>query len=197
MPFTLERFSGAGIAVVLEQLAQLRVAVFREFPYLYDGSPEYEARYLQTYLDSPLSLAVVVRHGAKVVGAATALPLPHETEEVRRPFRAHGYDLDTVFYLGESVLLPPYRGRGLGVRFFLEREAHARALGAFRWATFCAVERPADHPRRPKSYAPLHDFWRKRGYERRPELATTFSWRDVGEEEETPKPMTFWLKELP
>ncbi|AFZ66741.1 GNAT family N-acetyltransferase [Deinococcus peraridilitoris] len=196
MSFTLERFTGRDIMAVTAQLAALRVAVFREFPYLYEGTPEYEARYVQPYLTSPHSLAVIVRHGDKVIGASTALPLVDEAAEVQRPFLEQGYDPDTVFYLAESVLLPAYRGRGLGVRFFEERERHARTLGSFRFTTFCAVDRPADHPRRPRSYTPLDEFWRKRGYVPKPELATHFSWRDLGETGETAKPMTFWLKEL-
>lgn len=39
-------------------------------------------------------------------------------------------------------------------------------------------------------------FWRRRGYERRPKLHTTFFWRDLDEAAESPKPMVFWLKRL-
>jgi len=194
--FTLERRVGASITEVLNDLADLRVAVFREFPYLYEGTPEYERRYLHTYVQSSRSLAVIVRHGAKAVGATTALPLADETPEFQRPFREAGVDVGSVFYLAESVLLPPYRGRGLGVRFFEERERHARRLGSFTTAAFCAVERPADHPLRPRSYEPLDAFWRKRGYEKQPELHTEFVWRDVNEQEDTPKRMVFWLKTI-
>ena len=75
------------------------------------------------------------------------------------------YDLDpTQFcYFGEAVLLAAYRGRGAGVRFFNEREAHARELG-LDFAAFCAVVRdPADR-RKPADYVPLDAFWRRRGY---------------------------------
>jgi GNAT superfamily N-acetyltransferase len=101
---------------------------------------------------------------------------------------------ERVFYLGESLLLPAYRGRGVGVRFFEERESHARFLGGFDWYAFCAVERPADHPCRPVGYVPLDAFWERRGYRRRPDLQTRFSWRDLNEAEESEKPMVFWLK---
>jgi GNAT superfamily N-acetyltransferase len=100
-----------------------------------------------------------------------------------------------VFYFGESVLLKAYRGRGLGVRLFEEREAHARSLGA-RYTVFCAVQRPADHPRRPPGYVALDAFWNRRGYRRHPSLHTAFRWRDVDEPAETSKTMAFWFKEL-
>jgi len=191
-----ERYVGSALREVQDELARLRVTVFREFPYLYDGTPEYEAEYLHTYLSTPDSLAVIVRDGERVVGASTALPLSAETPELRDPFERGGHDVSRVFYLAESVLLPEYRGRGLGVTFFEEREAHARRLGQYDVTAFCAVQRPDDHPRRPEGYVPLDAFWRKRGYERRPELTTTLSWPDLDEAEASPKPMMFWLRTL-
>lgn len=187
---------GAAIASHIEDLARLRITVFREFPYLYDGSLAYEAEYLATYSAAPDSLCVLVLDGTRVVGASTALPLADETEEFRRPFLAAGWDCTRVFYFGESLLLPEYRHRGLGVRFFAEREAHARRLGRFDWCAFCAVERPVDHPRRPAGYRPLNEFWARRGFRHHPELRTEYRWQDLDESAESAKPMSFWLKEL-
>ena len=42
-------------------LARLRIAVFRDFPYLYDGTLAYEERYISTYLECPESLFVLAR----------------------------------------------------------------------------------------------------------------------------------------
>ena len=101
-----------------------------------------------------------------------------------------------VFYFGESVLLPDYRGHGIGVGFFREREAHARALGRFDHAAFCGVVRPVDHPRRPNGYVPLDAFWRKRGFAPVEGMVGSISWRDLDEPAETAKPMQFWVKAL-
>lgn len=192
----IERVCGEAIRPYLQAIAALRITVFREFPYLYDGDPAYEARYLQTYVDTPRSLIVLVRDGERIVGASSALPMVDETEAFIRPFIANDYDPARVFYCAESVLLPEYRGKGLGVRFFDEREAHARSLGGFDWITFCAVQRPADHPRRPGGYQPLDAFWTRRGFKKHPELATTYTWQDLDETQETAKPMVFWMKRL-
>jgi GNAT superfamily N-acetyltransferase len=190
----IERFSGKAIERYIPELARLRIQVFREFPYLYDGTYEYEEKYLQTYLNCPQSVIVIAFDGDKIVGASTAIPMKFETEELKKPFIEHGYDLDEVFYCSESVLDKHYRGLGIGVRFFDERESHAKELGGFKHITFCCVERPADHPRRPADYVPLDKFWNKRGYVKHPELNTTYVWKDLDDEMETPKPMTFWLK---
>ncbi|MCY1520635.1 hypothetical protein D9M68_554170 [compost metagenome] len=187
---------GAEIAPHIDDLARLRIAVFREFPYLYDGTAEYEAEYLDTYARSADSLCVLVLDGGRMVGASTGLPLADETEEFRRPFADAGWDVRRIFYFGESVLLPAYRGLGLGVRFFEEREAHALRLKRFQRCAFCAVVRPPDHPRRPADYQPLNEFWARRGYFHHPELHTEYLWRDLDETEESAKPMSFWLKEI-
>ncbi|MGB5063943.1 MAG: GNAT family N-acetyltransferase [Candidatus Competibacter sp.] len=192
----VQRLSGYAIDPYLSALARLRIQVFREFPYLYQGSTAYEEKYLKTYASTPDSVLVLVRDGERVVGASSGLPLVVEPPDVIQPFTACGYDSQRIFYYGESVLLPEYRGRGLGKRFFEEREAHIRSLGRFELAGFCAVERPADHPRRPATYRPLDAFWNRYGFVKHPELRTTFSWRDLDEDAESPKPMAFWLKHL-
>ncbi|MBD2838060.1 GNAT family N-acetyltransferase [Pseudomonas sp. JM0905a] len=187
---------GGAIAPHIDDLARLRLTVFREFPYLYDGTLEYEARYLATYAESKESLFVLALDGERVVGASTGLPMTDETDEFQRPFREQGWAPERIFYFGESVLLPEYRGSGLGVRFFAEREDYARRLARFDHCAFCAVERPADHPRRPPGYQPLNEFWARRGYRHHPELRTEYHWRDLDEDTESAKPMSFWLKEL-
>ncbi len=192
---SVKRLSGAELHPYIPELARLRIEVFRDFPYLYDGDYEYEKKYLQTYIDCPESVIVLAFDGDKIIGASTAIPLKYETDEVKQPFLDLGYAVEDVFYCGESVLDKRYRGLGLGVKFFEQREAHAQDLGGFKHITFCCVERPADHPRRPADYTPLDAFWNKRGYVKHPELKTEYTWKDLDEQEPTAKPMTFWLRE--
>jgi GNAT superfamily N-acetyltransferase len=195
MSLEFEIRSGEAVAAIVPDLARLRVTVFRDWPYLYEGSLDYERKYLGKYVRMPRATIVLARDGASAVGASTALPLAEAEADLRAPFLAAGIDPARVYYYGESVLLPPYRGQGAGVRFFAEREIRARALG-FDIAAFCGVVRPADHKARPKDYVPLDAFWTKRGFRPRPDLTASFEWRDVGDESSTRKPMAFWLKNL-
>lgn len=188
--------TGSALAVHIEALARLRIEIFRAFPYLYAGDRAYEARYLRRYVEAPGSVIVLVLNDAEVVGASTGMPLRYEMDEVQQPFLQQGWNVERGFYFGESVLQPHWRNLGLGLRFFAEREAHAQRLGGFEYLTFCAVQRPANHPLRPADYVPLDDFWRKRGYQAQPKLTSAFSWQDVGENMESLKPMQFWIKSL-
>ncbi|WP_269580764.1 GNAT family N-acetyltransferase [Roseibium sp. Sym1] len=195
MPIDIRRLTGEDLRHALDDLAGLRISVFRAWPYLYQGTRAYEAKYLQRYADTDGAVIVGAFDGTRLVGAATGEPLGEGLEEFRAPLQARGLDVGKIFYMAESVLDPAYRGQGLGHRFFEEREAHARALG-FDEAVFCAVIRPDDHPMRPADYAPLDPFWRKRGYEKLTGAIVTFPWLDVGETEETGKPMQVWYRKL-
>lgn len=188
-------FTGAEASVYLKDLARLRIEVFREFPYLYDGDMAAELEYLHAFFAAPDAVLVLAFDGNEVVGASTGLPMAHETPNIQAPFLQNGYDIGKVFYYGESVLRKSYRGSGLGVAFFEHRETHARRLGRFEWVCFCGVIRPENHPRRPADFIPLDAFWQKRGFERT-EMVCTISWKDLDEASESPKALRFWRKGL-
>ncbi|WP_187775028.1 GNAT family N-acetyltransferase [Halomonas binhaiensis] len=187
---------GGDIAEWLSAVAQLRIEVFRDYPYLYDGDVDYEANYLQTYTRTPDALLVLALDGERVVGASTGLPLAEAEADFQAPFHERGMDMNDVFYFGESILLPEYRGQGLGHRFFDEREAHARAFGSFKWTAFAAVDRSEDDPRRPADYRANDPFWTRRGYVRHPDMQMQLAWKQIGDEQETEQALTFWLRPL-
>ncbi|WP_126174029.1 GNAT family N-acetyltransferase [Altericroceibacterium xinjiangense] len=187
--------SGKEIAPLLSEVAALRIAVFAEFPYLYDGDTDYEESYLRDFAGEPGSVLIGAFDGQRLVGIATASPMAGQKAEFRAPFEARGLDTARLFYFGESVLLPDYRGRGIGHAFFDRREAAARAAGATH-ACFAAVVRGPDHPARPLAYRPLDEFWRKRGYGKVSGLVTHLSWKEHGDAAECAKPMQCWMRTL-
>ncbi len=192
----VRRVGGASLGPWLDDVARLRIAVFRDWPYLYDGDLAYEREYLQAYADSADSVFVLALDGERVVGAATGLPLADDTDEFQRPWREAGRAVDEVFYFGESVLLPAYRGQGIGHAFFDEREAHARALGRFACTAFCAVDRDDGDPRRPAGHRGNDAFWTRRGYVRQPGLTVRLAWHELGEAAPSEKPLTFWARPI-
>jgi hypothetical protein len=191
----LRALSGPDLEAALDGLARLRITVFRDWPYLYDGSPEYEREYLSSYRDNPAALLVGAFHGDRLVGASTSTPMEEHAPDFAAPFLTLGIAAESILYGAESVLLHPYRGIGLGHRFIDLREAHARALGRTHVA-FCSVIRPEDHPARPAVYRPNDAFWRGRGYETLPGAVARFSWKDLGDTVETEKQLQFWMRRL-
>ncbi len=173
----------------------MRIRVFREWPYLYGGAMADEEIYLDHFSESENACVGLAIDNGRVVGATTAEPFDDTHEDFRKPFKANNIPTDKIFYFGESVLLPDYRGQGIGHAFFDLREQAARDWGA--WATaFCAVMRPDEHPQKPDHYRPLDAFWQSRGYQKQEELVCEFPWKDLGSREETKKPLVFWTRAL-
>ncbi len=187
--------TGADLDAALDDVARLRIEVFRAWPYLYDGDVDYERRYLQVYRDSASAVVVGAFDGDTLVGAATGMPLADHADDFAAAFEGSGIDMGEVFYCAESVLLPGSRGHGIGHRFFDEREAHARRLGYAKVA-FCGVVRPADHPLRPPDARSLDPFWRGRGYVPLDGVVANFSWKDIDRDVETDKPLQFWMRDM-
>jgi GNAT superfamily N-acetyltransferase len=191
----ISTLTGAQLPGVFPNLARLRIEVFREFPYLYNGSAESEESYLSALSASKDCVVAVAEDNEHIVGCATGSALVDHHDEFAAPFRGTGYDPAQIFYCGESVLLPAYRGRGLGHKFFDLREVHARACG-YRYSAFCAVIRPENHALRPQGYSPLDGFWEKRGYRKAPGVIAMFHWKEIDQTLESEHAMQFWIREL-
>ena len=192
---SLESLSGAALLPHLDDVAKLRIAVFRDWPYLYEGDVGYEREYLAAYAQSADSVVVLARDGDQVMGASTGIPLAQDSAEFQAPLLSRGIDVAKVFYCGESVLLPAWRGRGIGHAFFDAREAHARRLGGFDWTTFAAVDRDDADPRRPSAHRGNEAFWTRRGYVRQPGMTMHLHWNEAGIGDVL-HPLTFWLRPL-
>jgi GNAT superfamily N-acetyltransferase len=192
----IKTLTGEAITPYLPALARLRIEVFRDWPYLYDGEVNYEREYMRSYVASPRAAIIAALNNEDVVGVSTCLPLADETGNVKAPFIAHGLPAQNYFYFGESVLKREYRNQGIGVAFFAAREAHAKSFGDYTHTTFCAVRRPQDHPLRPANYVPLDAFWTRRGYSKQPGLYCTMRWLDLGEAEASEKTLDFWTRAL-
>lgn len=187
--------SGAALIPHLDDVARLRMRVFRDWPYLYMGDPAYERDYMAAYARSPRSVFVLAFDGDRVIGASTGVPLSDEDPGFQAPFVDQDLAVARVFYFGESVLLPEFRGRGIGHAFFDAREAHARALGGFDLTAFAAVDRADDDPRRPAGHRDHTAFWHARGYVRQPGMSMLLRWDEV-DAGDVLHPMTFWTRPL-
>ena len=83
--------SGEELVAAIPALARLRMTVFRDYPYLYDGSEAYEAGYLRTYAASGAAMAVLAREGDTIVGASTGVPMAHRPRPSASPSRVSAW----------------------------------------------------------------------------------------------------------
>lgn len=192
---SVRTLQGADLEAALDDVAALRIAVFREWPYLYEGTLMYERQYLANYRNNPDALLVGAFDGDRLVGASTSARMEDHAGEFSAPFAGTGIALTDILYGAESVLLPEYRGQGLGHRFIDLREAYARTL-ARPYVAFCSVHRATDDPRRPPDARTNDAFWLGRGYAPLPDVVAEFSWTDVGDSQNSYKPLQFWMRRL-
>jgi GNAT superfamily N-acetyltransferase len=176
----------------IEELGQFRIAIFREYPYLYDGDMAYERAYLERYAAHPDSILLRVDDEKGMVGACTGLPLQCEPDTFQAAFPES--DREKLFYIGELILRADARSHGLGTQLFsamldlIERERYPKIC-------LCMVEREKTHPLRPENYISPEPLARKFGFAKCDLARAELSWRDIGEQHETAKPMQIWYKE--
>lgn len=110
-------------------------------------------------------------------------------------FAGTTFPLDEVYYVGELLFCPAYRNGGLGKKLLTQLELHILSLGRYRTLTCATVERPDDHPMRPRDYIPISRFLARIGFTMLTGVTTTFSWRETDGEIRN-HPMQFWIKNL-
>jgi len=88
----IHKLTGAGLESALKDLAQLRIEVFRDFPYLYDGTLAYEEGYMAGLAGARDAIVAAAEEDGRIVGCATGSALAGHHEEFAAPFAAHDYD---------------------------------------------------------------------------------------------------------
>ena len=196
MSITEHILTGTAVEDFLNDIASLRIEIFREFPYLYDGRREDELHYLKLYSVTPESFVIIINDGEKVAGAATGMPLCHETTELVEPFSGTSYPVDEIFYVGELLFYPEHRNRGMGMQLVRMVEEQIRSYSTYRYLTCATVVRPDDHPMRPTDYIPIDRFLAHTGFSLLPGITTSFTWLETDGVRRC-HPMNFWIKEMP
>ncbi|MBX9977137.1 MAG: GNAT family N-acetyltransferase [Alphaproteobacteria bacterium] len=179
----------------LEQIATLRIHMFKEFPYLYEGSLVYEKDYLETYFKSKNSVILLVFDGDKVVGFSNSIPMTDETKEIQKPLRDKGLDPQHYLYIGEVMIQPPYRGKGLLRQFFDYHELRAKKE-RYSHLVFMTVDRPKTHPLRPMDYRILEPIWTHFGYSVLEGAYVNLSWKQVDTHKDEKNTLTLWMKKV-
>ena len=183
---------GSEIKDCIDRLGGFRIQIFREYPYLYDGSIEYERTYLSRYSMAPESLCLILEDALGIVGACTGIPLAREDSEFQNAFV--GENKEEVYYIGEVMLRADSRGKKLGSSL-MSTALDLIDSNKFKKISLCTVDRGLNHPREPLSYSPPDYLWKKYGFEKSGNLMAYLDWKDVGQDVETRKPLNIWFRQ--
>ncbi len=190
---TEQVLTGAAIADGRDDVATLRLEIFREYPYLYQGRREDELEYLGTYAAAPDACVILAYDGDAVIGAVAGMPLIHENLQMIDAFAGTTFPLDEVYYVGELLFRPAYRNCGLGRKLLDRLESHICSLDRYRTLTCATVERPDDHPLRPRDYIAITKFLARTDFAQLTGVKTSFTWREI-DGVKRDHLMQFWFK---
>ncbi len=195
--FKLIILRGTQITACISTLAQLRIALFREYPYLYDGNIKYESQYLKEYANEPNAMLHVVYYGDEIAGMFSGMPLTSHSGiviELSQAMQNRGLDnIDKYYYYGEVLISPRFRKIGIFNLLFLSLNYEAKNMG-FTDSCLLTVERSAEHPQKPIGYNQSDGMWKRQGYKRNG-IIIDFEWPTIHLEGNTytiKNPMAAW-----
>jgi hypothetical protein len=192
---TYEVLSGHEVIPYLDRLGELRIAVFSEYPYLYDGSIEAEKNYLKMYAQSKSSLVVLSKIDKKIIGFIAGLPFTESLDnDYKDSFLTEVPIEKTVFYLGEILIQIPYRRNKIGNQLFQLFE-HQLKLKGYKKILGCTVIREANSDKQEEGFS-IEQLIISKGAAKCADLIQRIGWKEVGKDESTEHFMQYWEKEL-
>lgn len=192
----IQALKGKQILPYLDAFGEMRTTVFREYPYLYESDSGNEKTYLGNYAKSDESLFIIAKKQGQLIGCLSSIPFLHVSHESWAKILQNYLPIDTVFYLGDMLVLKEYRGQRVGTKMYDLFEDQVKKQKKFSKIAFLEVVRPKNDPKRPKGYKSLDPFWEKRGYVKHPEFINHIPYREIGDSTETDHTFLFQTKDI-
>lgn len=196
----IREYIGDSIKPHLDEVARWRLQHFREFPYLYAGTFEYEREYLQGMIgDNKSMLLMIDDQQGQLVGISTGVPLCGGAEivgDAPKLFRGAGLQAEKYYYFGEVIIAPDARGKSVARKMFDHQEARAASWG-FASGCLAVVVREKPDARQPKYYVDSDKVWCGLGYSKT-QLTFEYEWPTIqvdGSVRETSNSLVFWTKD--
>lgn len=198
-PYTIKLLTGLALQTLIPFIAQQRIELFAEYPYLYkaDEKIEYE---LQNWFAQLKHSAVAVAYcNDEPVGFLTATSLMDYTEHfngVDEIFRAAHLEPERYFFCSEFIVLKEHRGHRLSEKLLAAMEEQVKKWG---YSAVCTITEKEDyHPLKPSDYKSYDPLWISLGFVRS-SLTSRFSYHTLqldGSSALQEHTFIYWLKEL-
>lgn len=201
---SLKLLSGQQILPFISDIGQLILEVYKEWPYLYEGTLEEQYDYVQTrYINMPNSLVCTAFDQEKLVGLAMGVPLCEAPTHYLTPFTSNQECLElplkNIFYWGELIVRSEYRQREIAQQMCDLVLKEILDNSDYKAIAFCTVERSDDfHLNNCKTndYFSLDSKWEELGFKKHEDLSFNAVWRLVQESHESQHHMVYWVKKI-
>lgn len=202
-PISVKELSGQQITLFIRDIGQAIRDVYKEWPYLYEGTVEEQEEYVQKrYIDRPDSVVCAAFDQKQLIGLAMGVPLCDAPAHYLTPFISDnlcmGMPLKDIFYWGELIVRPECRQKGIAKQLCNQLENHIITKG-YKAIAFCTVERPTDfhlNNLKPENHFSPDSRWGDFGFTKHEDLTFKGEWRLVEESEESKHHMVYWFKKL-
>lgn len=187
----MKTLKGSEITPQIERIAKFRLSIFKDYPYLYQGSLENEIDYVSAYALSVQSIFVYLEDESGLRAASLGMPLKQKSSSFTAPLAND--NIDSIFYIGEIMVRQDARQRGLG-RELMHKMISQVDMQTFNTLSLYTVERADNHPLKPLGYSPPDHLWKMFGFEKLENRTAFFKWQEPNEQDITEKNMSIWMK---
>lgn len=200
MNFTIELCAGKDVKKYLELVSKFRIKLFAKYPYLYKGDLEYEKKYIDSYANNTQSTIAAAKIDQEIIGLSTGIPLISESEilsEADSLFKNQHIDPKKIYYYGEIMVLPKFRGHNISSRLLNAQDELIKTWG-YTHVSLLTVVREKNHPLQPINYKSTDIVWEKMGYHKTG-LQLKFYWptfQNDGTIKEEDHVLELWLREI-
>ncbi len=163
----------------IDIVANFRINVFKEFPYLYEGNIEDERGYITSYTEHDDANIILIYKGDSAIGFSSSLPLSMESEYITDVIKNAGLDINDYLYLGEAIINKEYRGIGILNNIIDIHTSEAKKLNLSKFC-FMAVLRDSNHPNTPKddNYIANEVIFSKKGFSPINDCYVNIEWKN-------------------
>jgi ribosomal protein S18 acetylase RimI-like enzyme len=195
--YTIKLLTGSELKAIESFFVDQRIALFRAYPYLYDGNRNEEESYFGWFSKlTHTAIAVAYQRDVPIgfVSGTSFVQFGEHFEGSVDLFERFGLKPHSYFYISEVLILPEHRGNNLTKRLFDVLEEHAQKRG-FR--SGCLVTESHDsHPLMPIGYKQLDYLWMRLGFAKS-SLNTKHDWLTLQVDGTTLRQdhvLDYWLK---
>lgn len=175
--YSIKLLTKEEVTPLLPFVANLRINIFREYPYLYEGNFKEEMDDLEHCAKLPKNALAIAYHEDTPVGFLYGIPLvefaPHFENSVLDLFKEKNLEPESCYYFADIIILPEHRGNNLSKKLFDALEMYAQEQG-YRSASFI-TESHESHPLKPINYKSLDPLWNSLQY-KKTDLTSYGSW---------------------
>lgn len=197
--YNLRLLTGKAIQEIIPFLVAQRIEMYREYPYLYEGSRTVEEECLQQFAQLPSSAVAIAYLDDEpvgfIIGASLADYDQHFIGSIEA-FKSNGKNPNEYYYFADVLILPAHKGKSLATRLFALFEEYCANLG-FLYACFVS-ESHVEHPLKPIDYNEVDLIWQHYGYQKS-NIKIYFSWNTIqpdGPAQEQLHELPYWIKKL-